>query len=294
MKYKKIYMITPPNYVTGGVEASFQIADAINNQGGECYTIFSDPSSVDPIPSEYKRYNVKISNNIDPTSENLIIVPEIWPHILDTPELKTMGKAIWWLSVDHNRGSSTNFDSDVIHLYQSDYARDFLSSRGAKTIIPIFDYLSDEYFAEYNINEKENTICYSIKGKDLAESLKSYLPEYKFTMLIGMTRLEVIDTLRKSKVFIDFGYHPGKDRIPREAAMLHNCVITNRKGSANYEKDIPILDMYKIESENIHSIADQIKDCIENYEERTKDFDSYRKEIRNQKTEFTNQVKLLF
>ena len=27
-------------------------------------------------------------------------------------------------------------------------------------------------------------------------------------------------------IYLDFGYHPGKDRMPREAALFNNCIIT--------------------------------------------------------------------
>ena len=40
---------------------------------------------------------------------------------------------------------------------------------------------------------------------------------------------------------MDFGFHPGQDRLPREAALLKNCIITNREGSAAFYKDVPIL-----------------------------------------------------
>lgn len=33
----------------------------------------------------------------------------------------------------------------------------------------------------------------------------------------------MILTMRKAKVYIDFGFHPGKDRIPREAVMCGAC-----------------------------------------------------------------------
>lgn len=290
-KYKKIYMLTPPGYVTGGVEASFQIADAINKQGGTCITVFSSKIE-NPIPNEYKRYEIKLGD-VEVSKDNLFIVPEIWPNVLESEALKNMDKAIWWLSVDHNRGSTTDFNKDIIHLYQSYYAEDFLEKNGAKRKIAVFDYLSDEYFENVDTSKKEDIVCYSIKGESLANKLINLLPQYKFVMLKNMSRLQVIDTLKKSKVFIDFGYHPGKDRIPREAAILNNCVITNRKGSANYEKDIPILDSYKFKNEDLYEISDKIKDCIENYSYRIEDFSKYRNEILNQKSEFFEQVKNL-
>jgi hypothetical protein len=110
-----------------------------------------------------------------------------------------------------------------------------------------------------------------------------------------MSRDEVIDTLKKSKIYIDFGYHPGKDRFPREAALTNNCVISGFRGSAMLYNDVPIDPLkYKFNLNELESVADRIKDCLENYDERIKDFSLYKSVITNQKEEFINQVKQIF
>ena len=45
---------------------------------------------------------------------------------------------------------------------------------------------------------------------------------------------------------MDFGFHPGVDHLPREAAILRNCVITNKEGSA-FIKAVSIDNRYKFE-----------------------------------------------
>ena len=110
-----------------------------------------------------------------------------------------------------------------------------------------------------------------------------------------MKREEVISLLKKTKVYIDFGNHPGKDRIPREAAILGCCVITNRKGSANYQKDIPIYQRYKVsENTDIPEIVDIIKDCLKNYKLRYKNFDNYRKVIKKEYKKFIKDADKIF
>ena len=82
-----------------------------------------------------------------------------------------------------------------------------------------------------------------------------------------MSPIEVQELFKKSKVYIDFGYHPGKDRIPREAAVNDCCIITNREGSAKNNIDIPIFDKYKF-SEPIKDqtkIFELISDIFANY-----------------------------
>ena len=44
--------------------------------------------------------------------------------------------------------------------------------------------------------------------------------DFNFVPLINLNNDEIINTLSKSKIYIDIGSHPGKDRLPREAALL--------------------------------------------------------------------------
>ena len=111
-----------------------------------------------------------------------------------------------------------------------------------------------------------------------------------------MTNEEVLNLLLKSKVYIDFGTHPGKDRIPREAAMCGCCVITGKRGSAKYYEDVPLRDDFKFDDkeENIDKIIDKINLCLENYEEQNKNFDEYRKGIIGEEEKFEEDIKKIF
>ena len=68
--------------------------------------------------------------------------------------------------------------------------------------------------------------------------------------LQNMTRSELVNVMRVAKVFVDFGYHPGKDRLPRECAANGCCVITGMRGSANYFEDVPIPSKYKFDEKH--------------------------------------------
>jgi hypothetical protein len=95
---------------------------------------------------------------------------------------------------------------------------------------------------------------------------------------------------------MDFGGHPGRERMPREAAVNGCCVITNRRGSAKYYGDIPIPDKYKFEDdpENIPAIAARILNCFENYDDCVKDFYEYKEFVLNLETNFEKQIKDIF
>ena len=99
-----------------------------------------------------------------------------------------------------------------------------------------------------------------------------------------------------SMVYIDFGTHPGKDRLPREAAMCGCCVITGRKGSAAYAEDVTIPEEYKFTegAEDIPRIIDAIRGCLTEFEKKQKLFEEYRKCIQEEKSVFRESVKQLF
>jgi hypothetical protein len=62
---------------------------------------------------------------------------------------------------------------------------------------------------------------------------------------IRMTGNEVTNLLCRAKVYIDFGPHPGMDRLPREAALAGCIVLTNREGAAGYDVDVPLPTEFK-------------------------------------------------
>lgn len=86
-----------------------------------------------------------------------------------------------------------------------------------------------------------------------------------------MTRDEVAKLLSTAKVYIDFGNHAGKDRIPK-AAISGCCVITGKDGSAKFYEDVPIDEEFKFKTinKNIPLIVEKIKHCFDNYEFESK------------------------
>jgi hypothetical protein len=148
-----------------------------------------------------------------------------------------------------------------------------------------------------DISKKEDIVVYNPKkGLAFTKKIISSAKDIKFIPLINMTREEVIKILQKAKVYIDFGNHPGKDRLPREAAILGCCIITGKRGSAAFFEDVPIPEEYKFEDieENIPKIVKKIKDCFENFEERYKDFEYYKNVIKNEPQKFIEDLKKIF
>ena len=117
-----------------------------------------------------------------------------------------------------------------------------------------------------------------------------------FIELKGLTTKEIIQVFQKSKVYIDFGYHPGKDKMPREAAIFENCIITNLKGSAGNKFDIPINKKFKFKQtySDLNKINSTIDSFFDNNKENLNFFLGYKKKILKEEKEFKKQLLSIF
>ncbi len=183
-----------------------------------------------------------------------------------------------------------------LHLTQSIYASDYI-----KEYFNNVKYLSDFQRLEIlksknnNFKYKKNLICYSNKSNEFIESIKK-ITNLKMIKLSGFNDKQIIKIFKKTKIYLDFGYHPGKDRMPREAVLLDNCVITNRRGSANNNYDIPIKNKYKFKenSKNLIKIKNQIYEIFNNYKNEIKNFRKYKRLILQEKSGFNKDLKNIF
>ncbi len=187
----------------------------------------------------------------------------------------------------------------IADFYMTNSCRGMNWFKELKPLYYLPDYLiSPKFFkVKTDISNKENVVAYNPKkGFTFTKKIISLAREIKFVPLINMNREEVIKTLLRAKVYIDFGHFPGPERIPKEAAILGCCVITGKRGSAAFFEDVPIPDEYKFDDkkENIPKIIEKIKDCFENFEDRYKDFDYYRQVIKSEPQKFLEDLKKIF
>ncbi len=142
---------------------------------------------------------------------------------------------------------------------------------------------------------KKNIICYSGKSNQFINRIikSTNLPMIK---LSGLSSDKIIKILKSSKLFLDFGYHPGKDRLPREAVILNNCVITNKKGSALNSIDIPIKKKYKFQetNNNLPKIKKTIDEIINEYHNEIKNFKNYKNIVLRERKKFLIDLKKIF
>ncbi len=183
-----------------------------------------------------------------------------------------------------------------MHLTQSIYAFKYL-----KDIFKNIKYLSDFQRSvilknrNNNLRYKKNLICYSNKSNEFIDKIKN-ITKLKMIKLSGYNDKQIINIFKKTKLYLDFGHHPGKDRMPREAVLFDNCIITNKRGSAKNKYDIPINSKYKYNENlnNLKKIKIQILNIFENYKKELKNFSYYKKKILKEKSNFDKDLKKIF
>ena len=275
----KIYVKTPQCYATGGVELLHQLVHEINAQGGAATIWYQDAKEDNPTPDEYAIYGNPYYTGSTVPQNSVVVLPEIWANITSW----FRHPVIYWESVDNYVSRFENLKPYAeCHLSQSEYATQFLKSQGIDSIF-VTDYLNDAFLEEYEETEREPIVLYNpAKGYEYTQQIM----DERFVPIEGMTREEIIRLMRRSMVYIDLGNHPGKDRIPREAAMCGLCVITGRNGSALYDINIP--EKYKIERTDTQRIKDTVQHCLDTFPQS--DFDNYRKSIGQEKKRFREGV----
>jgi hypothetical protein len=318
---QNIYIICPPKKATGGPEALHQLGYVLNLLGYNAKMLYSKYKK-DPVHPFYKNYNVPYVMKVKDGAENVIIIPESMTNLIAKYPLAE--KKVWWLSLDfyevlmNSREKKKNWfrtlivpfkhteyrfepNKKITHWYQSQRTKEFLLTKTLDNEIAyLCDYVTELFFEnlpELGDFAKENIITYNPKkGLDKIEKYMSLLPEYCWTPLTGISREEMRDTLRKTKLHIDFGYFPGRDKIPREALILGVCLLTGRDGTSEFKEDLGIPERYKLHNHEMQpeKVVALIHHLMNNYDEVFGEFASFRTFVMNEKNRMIEDVKKLF
>lgn len=284
---RKIYFMCP-RYKTGGPENAHQLCDYLNSIGAEAYMFYfpNEHGNHEPLYPEFA--NIRVSDRIEDNPENIVVVPEIYRISDAKVSFQRATIAMWWLSytnaclfnvLDDNIKAS----GQAVHLFHSYYEYAMVRPHLAPSTKWFFltDYIHDDYLAldpASYLDEKQDIVCFN-GNKDKITASICQAAGIPYISITNMSKDQVMQTLRKCKVYVDNGFHPGKDHMPREAAM-HGCVvITNKCGSAAYAEDVPIEEKVSLETE----LYDLIPRVMSNYRSYFGKQESYREKIRNEK-----------
>lgn len=326
-----VYICAVEGQKSGGPELLHQLAYVLNSLGIGAKMVYFENrfplrlTIAEPI-DEYKMYCTLTESDMEviDREENVVVVPEIAFEFLD--EVRNATKVAWWLSVDNYKEMlkdkygftpeqmedlyALDFQDfhnreDIFHLAQSYYAIDFLKNKmqiSERYIDYLSDYINDVYLQvnveDMQIDRKDMVIFNPKKGGwRLKKLIDETRDEILWVPLENLTKEKMRLHMMLAKAYVDFGNHPGKDRIPREAAISGCCVITGKQGAAAFFEDVPIPDRYKfddLKDIDVESVKACILDIFQNYDERIKDFEEYRTMIRGEKEKFIMDAMRLF
>jgi len=285
-----IVVVCPSGTVTGGPEALHQLVDAVNyispGYGAMCYTPFE---SEHPVTPAYSKYNIPVIKKDEIPEGALIVLPEIYPHFIP---LFTQKCCIWWLSVDnHGTHGVGSLDNTFVHLAQSYYAYAHVEKTYQKSALMLSDYINDVFTIDKSQDRKQQVVVNMAKGGALIQEFQRLFPHIPVVPVTGMSREEVHGLLKESMVYIDFGHHPGKDRMPREAALSGAVVFSTSVGAANNDVDLPIDRWYKFNS--VSELSGKVEMVFSGYEAHLVSQYTYLEQIVLQKETFFEEARRL-
>jgi hypothetical protein len=116
---------------------------------------------------------------------------------------------------------------DIIHLYQSEYAKQHLIANGATHIYEMTEYISNPPVPDESIERSIDVLFNPLKGVHYTDEIRKRSDAVMQFRPIGegpgghirISPEQVRELLQRAKIYIDFGPHPGMDRLPREAAL---------------------------------------------------------------------------
>lgn len=329
---RKIYVVYPRGLRTGGPEALHQLVDMLRELGQDAYLVPHPTTKQDARAEQFNIYNAPEAPEAIDADGNIVVVPEV--YVANLRAFKRATPICWWLSIDYSPtfvaermplrisgGSLTSFKemliprlgaiknrvdiksikkSRIVHVVQSSYAWAFLFSH--LNVVPslLSDYTpSGEFQAQVEDGTRNHRlVTYNpVKGGDIIrEVMKVCDPAIEWRPIQGMTRQEVTATLRECGIYLDLGFHPGKDRMPREAALSGALTVVGRRGAGAFYSDVPIPWEHKITPGpgEVGEAAALLPQLMKDLTGEIAKQDAYRDVILSEKSRFRREVLDIF
>ena len=311
-----VFVVAPGDRTTGGPRLCHQLVHQLNSDvPGRAAVVYHPFDYRFKTPAPYRDYDAPVASRDEINPGAVVVLPEVYGHIVaDFPDNDVY---FWWLSVNFfQMAARLHADArqqlDEIgqhaaaHLYQSEYARRFIRSAGLGPATRLSDMLTENYLqaiAEPCGDVRGEMVVFNpAKGMSRTKLLLAALGKGirsapKMVPLAGMTPTQVELALEAAKVYVDFGNHPGKDRLPREAAAMGCCVVTNRRGAAANQVDVPIPGEFKLDDHKPRwerRAAGKVWQLMDDFDAQTRKFDPYRRLIAAEPAVFAQDVRAVF
>jgi hypothetical protein len=186
----------------------------------------------------------------------------------------------------------------VRHLVQSAYARSFVEDWLGIRAQPLSDYTTAVAMPPLHAGRRGPTICYNVaKGGETVRRVRQHVrSKVAWQPIAGMTRAQVLRTMSRSDIYLDLGHHPGKDRMPREAASLGAISLVLGVGAAANLHDYGIPSDHRIDAHgdverNAAAVIDRVlRDIDLHYQSQAE----FRRTVRGERETFNREVRDAF
>ncbi len=315
-----------PGAFTGGPMALHQAAATMNAQGGQASVMYITDKELGAgdqafaVEARSGETKVRMRKGLRQTRpdrrldmfsvpqlqaaprDTHFVVPEVWPDLATS--LLNHGCPnvhLWWLSVDNfplnllNQLVNQRLIRACNNLCQSAYAADFVRRNGAESVAMLSDYVELEAVKTPKpLAARSYDIAYlppKARGAEpLLEGLKT---RFRIVALQDMTRDQVVATLSDSKIFLDCGNHPGKDRVPREAALCGAIPVVRHEGAARFPQDVPLPDGLLLETSAFFDadlMQKRLDAVLKHAETFAPELDAYRATISAERAVFESEI----
>lgn len=318
----KIYVLCPGNNRSSTADNCHELCKQLMIFGVEVCMIYLPANDkfnpYNPVDEMYRKYNIPYDSGVEDSERNILIVPEIAANFLYFT--KKTRRILWWLNVNNflrdiavktvkhfenilnspmpRFFSFNRYDSDIEHWAQSEYARQFLKVNGVpdEKIFTVTDFLDNIFFEVLPLKNsaKKNLIAYrKIQGSDFTDIVKELASGVEWQPVENLTPGIVQKLFLDAKIYVDFGEHPAKEKLVREAAISNCVVITSKHGAAANDVDINISDEFKFEEtiKDAVKVADKIQSALQNFEGELSKQNKFREKILREKYSFVQQIK---
>lgn len=334
--FNKIFVVYPRGVRTGGPEALHQLVSTLRGLGQDAYLVPRPGTETGVRVPAYEHYDAPEAATIEDNAGNAVVTSEYvmkylgtiknatrfcwWLSIDNSPIFKDERRSLGiWESPRERVSQRAKYKTisnikaarraltggsqllgNINHLAQSHYAWSYLYSQLNILSTMVSDFTPLETVRSVKqlpIAERGMTIAFNPKkAARITELLMDRLPTATYLPLSGMTSLEVAETLAVSAVYLDLGYHPGKDRMPREAAMCGAVTLVARRGSGAFDADVPIPWEHKIfpNSGILTNAARAIEIVFDKPEVQWARQADYRSQIEREEETFIGEVRAAF
>lgn len=325
-RYARVLVVCPGNAMTAGPEALHQLVGELNRLGQAAAIVYHPFERAFETPAAYLQHGAPVARYAQEPG-TLIVFPEIFTTL--ALRAAPADAAIWWMSVNNFTGErygnalrdklrywkyvakgrapfgGVKALAHLRHFAQSDYARGFLAAHGVASE-PLHDpipvYTEPAYLGRLPAllagARRADRILYNPnKGAAITARLVAAYPEWDFRPLRGLDRTQLADAFLGAKLYVDFGHHPGKDRLPREAALHGCCVITAHHGSAANDVDVPLPSRLKLDvkapgfMQGFGEVAGQV---MSRFDACSAELTAYREAIAKESQVFCDHIRKAF